>query len=874
VGDERSRQSVFGALLREHRGAAGMTQEQLADRSGLSANAIGALERGIRHAPRAATVASLATALRLGPEQRAVLAAAALQRPAPHRPPDLAPPRTAGLPVPRELPRPPADFTGRVDELATLKRLLDPARSGCRGDPVVISAIDGMGGVGKSALAIHAAHEIAGANAFPDGQLYVNLQGATTGGPPLAPLDALERMLRSLGLEPAAIPAEVDEAASRFRSLAAERRLLVVLDDAHSTEQVRPLLPGSPTCVVLITSRLALATLEGTRPLHLDVLPSDQALDLLGRIAGSERVVAEPDAAERIVHLCGRLPLAVRIAGAVLAGRPHWPLSRLVRRLDDERGRLDELRAGDLDVRATFALSYRGLAEGDARVFRLLGLLPGPSFSVALVAALAETDADRAENALDRLRHAQLAHRLDDGRYAVHDLIRLFSRERLEREEPPRRRGEALERALGWHLDTARSNGELLRRPGASRFWPVDSHAGRNGAARAALAHFEAEWRTLVEAACRAGDTGLWQLAIELSDAVHPFFSVQGHYHWSEEERTWRLALRAARNLKDRLAESRFLSYLATMFRGQQRWHDAVSCYEQSLAISHPLGDRRGEARSLNGLGSLHGMRGQLEEARTCQERSAWLFRHLGDREGEGRALNNLGIVLSNQDRRAEALACFERSLALVREAGDRHTEGYVLDNLGDELRDAGRLEYAAGCYARNLAICEELSDPDCSAWALAGLADVRRAQGRCDEAMAHCELALEVSHESGDRFCQARALGCAGDIQRAAGRPCEAVAYYQRSLAIHRERGDPLNVCRTLTCLGETRCEQGRWAEAAAALDGALAIALDMRMPHEERGIRTRLGEIRRKSGRAGVDVAREARDRAAAPALGDQVD
>jgi tetratricopeptide (TPR) repeat protein/transcriptional regulator with XRE-family HTH domain len=854
VGDERSRQSAVGARLREYRGAAGMTQEELAERSGLSVNAISALERGHRHAPRAATVAALAAALRLAPEQRAALAEAALRRPAP----GAAPPLPAiALPVPRELPRPAADFTGRVDELAALRRLLDVERQGGLGGPVVITAIDGMGGVGKSALAIHAAHELT--RAFPDGQLYVNLRGATAGVPALAPLAVLERMLRSLGLEPAAIPADAGEAAARFRSLAAGRRLLVVLDDAHSAEQVRPLLPGSPTCAVVITSRQPLATLDGIRPLHLGVLPGDQALDLLGRIAGRERVVAEPEAAERIVHLCGGLPLAVRIAGAVLGSRPHWPLARLVRRLADERRRLDELRAGDLDVRATFALSHLGLAEEDARVFRLLGVLPGSSFSVALVAALAQTDPERAENALERLRHAQLAHRIEDGRYALHDLIRLFSRELLEREEPRRGRTEALARALRWQLESARRNGELLRRPGGSRFWPVDSHPGRSEATRTALAYFEAEWRTLVEAACRAADAGLWQLAIELADALHPFFSVHGHYHWSEEERTWRLALRAARRRDDRLAESRFLSNLGTMHRGQQRWSDAVTCYEQSLAISHPLGDRQGEARSLNGLGNLHRMRGRLDEARTCQERSAALFRELGDPEGEGRALNILGVVLSLQDRRDEALACYERSLALLREAGDRHTEGYVLDNLGDDLRDAGRWEEAADCYLRSLAICDELSDPDCSAWALAGLADVRRAQGRWDEAMEHGELALAVSHESGDRFCQARALGCAGDIQRAAGHPCEAVVYYERSLAIHRERGDPLNVCRILTLLAEVRWEQGRRAEAAAALEGALAIARDTGMAHEERELLARLDVVGRRSG-GGADVSRRA--------------
>jgi Bacterial transcriptional activator domain/NB-ARC domain len=332
---------------------------------------------------------------------RQILAADPALEPLPRQPPAVGA-FAAPVVMPRQLPPDVAAFTGRGQELARLGQLLAASQGGT----VVICAINGTGGIGKSALAIHAAHQLD--SRFPDGQLYVNLQGATPGLAPLAPIQALGRLLRTLGLEPAAIPTGIQEASGLLRSLLAARRLLLVLDNARDAAQVRWLLPGGPTCAVLVTSRRMLATLDGVCHLHLDVLPLAEAIALLGRLVGGERVAAEPNAAERLVQLCGRLPLAVRIAAARLAARPTWPLAALAYRLADARRRLDELDAGELAVRTCFQVSHQLLAASPdavdqhaARAFGLLGLLDTPDFGVAVAARLLDEPQDVAEWALD-----------------------------------------------------------------------------------------------------------------------------------------------------------------------------------------------------------------------------------------------------------------------------------------------------------------------------------------------------------------------------------------------------------------------------------------------------------------------------------------
>jgi transcriptional regulator with XRE-family HTH domain len=414
--------------------------------------------------------------------------------------------------IPRQLPNDIADFTGRHRELDQLRRLLHLTSRTATG-PVVISAIDGMAGIGKSALAIHIAHRVS--DHFSDGQLYLNLHGSTPGLDPVEPLSALGQLLHGLGVPDQQVPTDVDAAAARFRTIAAPRRLLLVLDNARDAPQIRSLLPGSPTCAVLITSRQILATLEGAHPVHLDLLLPDHAIELLARIAGRQRIADDPQTAARLVRLCGYLPLAIRIAGARLAARPTWPLQVMVGKLADATRRLEELSTGELTVRAAFDISRNVLQESPDPVdraacaaFGLLGLPDGPDLSVAAAARLLGQSEPATQTLLERLIDAQLIESPVPGRYRMHDLLRLFAREQAQRERAVARRA-ALRRVLYWYLTTAQRANRLvqpvnLRRGGGGEVGSAKVGGLELRDRRDAFAWLEAERANLVAAAQQA----------------------------------------------------------------------------------------------------------------------------------------------------------------------------------------------------------------------------------------------------------------------------------------------------------------------------------------------------------------------------------
>jgi transcriptional regulator with XRE-family HTH domain len=435
----------FGVLLRLYRHAALLSQEALAEQAGLSARTIRDLEAGRVERPRGATVRLLVQALGLaGSRRRAFEMAASSLSPAPAEP-AAGPgdrdhpggPAGEGEMLAFQLPPAVADFTGRSDLTADLYRwLTTPSRRAESPQAVAVAIVTGRAGVGKTALAVHVGHQLRWA--FPDGQLFVTLDGANP--QPLDPGEALGRFLRALGMDATQIPDRVQDRAALFRARTARRRVLVVLDDAGGEAQLRPLLPGGSGCGVLVTSRSLLTALEGARLVDLDGFDLRQALELLARIIGRARTAAEPDAATAIVDRCGRLPLAVRIAGARLLAKPHWPLAQLAERLGDERRRLDELAAGDLEVRASVALSYQGLDGLQRRTFRRLGLLETTTFSAWAAAALLGLPVPQAERSLEALTDARLLDVVGrDGigqvRYRFHDLMRLFARERAAAEE-------------------------------------------------------------------------------------------------------------------------------------------------------------------------------------------------------------------------------------------------------------------------------------------------------------------------------------------------------------------------------------------------------------------------------------------------------
>jgi DNA-binding SARP family transcriptional activator len=691
---------------------------------------------------------------------------------------------------PSQLPLDLADFVGRADLVDQIGRLLGDDRA------VPVVAVSGPPGVGKTALAVHAAHRLAAA--YPDGQLFVNLHGATTGLQPLAPLEVLGRFLRAFGTDPAAVPTDLEETSGLFRSRVADRRLLVVLDNAANAAQVAPLLPAAPGCGVLVTSRRALPALDGARHLHLDVLPVGEAVELLSRLVGLERVAGDPDEAAEVARLCGRLPLALRIAGGRLAERPGWPVGALVQRLADTRRRLNELELAEVGVRASFNISLEQLGAGRDRVdraaaeaFGLLGLLDGPEVGVPVVARLLDLPEQTAERVLERLVDAQLVETTAPGRYRLHDLLRLYARELAGQRYPRAELAAALTRALGFYVATAWQTLDLLR-PGDYRLARADADLCKGGLEfadeQSALTWLEAERANLLcavrQAAASPGVPA--EVAVQLAQALFGFFWVRGH--WDDRVRVNQVALRVARRMGDRAAQAQVLSDLSGGYWLQGRYDQAMACRHESLAIFRELGDRLGQAFSLGNLALDYRWQGRYEEALACHAESLAIFRELGDRRGQAIGLGNLGVVYERQGRYEQALASLGASLAIFRELGDRDEEADCLNDLGVVHRRQGRHEDALACHEVSLAIFQELGDRDGEADCLYNLGVVHRLQGRYEESLAILQDGLAVRQELGYRRGQAESLRELGTTLRELRRPEEARAHWLEALAIFEQ--------------------------------------------------------------------------------------
>jgi DNA-binding SARP family transcriptional activator len=712
-------------------------------------------------------------------------------------------PVTASQPVPRELPGLIAGFTGRTRELQRLSRLLDP--TGAAGRPVVISAIDGMGGVGKSALAVQAAHQLA--DRFPDGQLYVNLHGATPGQPPRTPISALGQLLRSLGVEPAAIPTEAEEAAARWRTLAAaQRRLLILLDNAHDAAQVRLLLPGSPTCAVLVTSRQVLGSLDGAHLVHLDLLPQQQALALLGRLIGQQRVAAEPAAAEEVVRLCGRLPLAVRIAGARLADRPTWPVRELADRLTHASRRLDELAAEGLAVRAAFDVSLQALQHGPdgidraaAAAFGLLSLPDGPDLGVAAAARLLDEPEQTTRALLERLVDAHLLQTPRPGRYQFHDLVRLHARQHATHQQPEQGRLDALTRLFGFYAATAWHTLALIR-PRDHRLATADPRwtdgAPQFAEVLTALGWLEAERANLLSAISQAAELAPAipaELPGQLTRALHGFFSAQSY--WEDCARANQAVLQLAVRTGDRDTQAHALNDLGVAHEFLGRYQQAVTSHQHSLAIRRQLGLRQGQAASLNNLGHVHERLGHYQQAVTCLQESLAINRALGHRRGQAANLGNLGKVYQRLGRHQEAISSLQESLRTFADLGERHGVASIYSDLGSVYERLGRYQQAVTTLQESLATARELGDRLGQADSLNNLGRAYQRLGRHQEAIASQQQSLRLARELNDPHHQVEALRDLGDALLAAGRPRHAQQAWQEALTI----GEALQLPQTV---------------------------------------------------------------------------
>ncbi|MEU5260964.1 tetratricopeptide repeat protein [Amycolatopsis sp. NPDC021455] len=722
--------NAFGELLRECRLAAGWTQDELAGRSGVSAHSISVLEAG-RRQPRLSSVSLLAEALALDPRRREQLLAAARTDVTPAAEPVPPPATGSAAAVPRQLPGAVAGFTGRAAQLKELTGLLD------RNETV---AINGTAGVGKTALAVHWSHRIA--DRFPDGQLYVNLRGFDPSGQPVQPAEAIRGFLDALGVPAQRIPAGLAEQAALYRSQLADRRILVVLDNARDTSQVRPLLPGSAGCLAVVTSRDHLGGLivsEGARALPVDLMTTAEAHDLLASRLGPERLAAEPQAAGELIELCVHLPLALSIVAARATCTPARSLTELARQLRDVRDRLRALDIGDtsVDVSAVFSWSYRTLSAAAARMFRLLSVHPGPVLSLSAAASLAGTGRDQAREALAELVKAQLLTEPATGRFAYHDLLRAYSADRARGEETEQARRAAVHRMLDHYLHTAHA-ATLLLNPPNDRL----SLAGpRPGVIVEALADDEQAWQwftterpgfaAAVDLATDTGfDTHAWQLACSVAN-----FCIRAG-HWTRMVTTQQVAIAAAERAGEPHGQAWSLRELGRAYIRLGRHSDAQASLRRALELDERLGDLVGQARSHNNLGIVSYAQGDHPEALAQGKTAYALFRAAGHRAGQAEALNAIGWMQTQLGRHAEALHFCAQALELHRAVGSKHGEADTWDSLGHAHHHLGEHQQAAACYRHALELFRKLGARHPQADTLIRLGETHQAAG--DFAGAH----------------------------------------------------------------------------------------------------------------------------------------
>ncbi|WP_171074766.1 AfsR/SARP family transcriptional regulator [Nonomuraea basaltis] len=641
--------------------------------------------------------------------------------------------------VPAELPADTRAFTGRTAELAWLHRLL----TGQGGAPVV-AAIDGPGGIGKSALAVRAAHAVAGR--FADGVLYVDLLGSTAGRQPMAPAEALGRMLRSLGLAGTAVPTDPQEAAARYRSLTAARNLLIVLDNALDARQVRPLLPAGPGCVVITTSRQAMTSLDVASHLHLTGLRHQEGMELLSRVAGADRVAAEPEAAAQIVRLCDALPLALRIAAARLAARPDWTLTHLAGQLADATRRLDALEHDDLAVRASITVGQAHLAADPAALFPLLGLLDSSIHTAASAGALAGWFEPRAETALEALLAARLLEPAGLGRHRMHDLLRLHAREQAEQ---------------------------------------IDQ-AVQTGAIRRALLHYVAA----ADAACLLIDSSLHSLreSMDLPEVAIATLREANDWLSAERDNLLQLARQAVNSQHPEVALA-LNGCLTALFWRRGWFGELAEVCESALELAVRRGDLPGQARLLTDLGYILAEQGRhtesvehLERALNCWDKAGLPLKKAG-------TYNDLGITYTMMGRYDEALSALAASQSISQQTGLREKEAVVLNNRVHVYYRQGRFEEAIEEARTALDMCPDPTGPG-AATSHDTLADAYRAAGRLAEAESAYRTAIELQGEAELDFGTALSHWWLGRTLHDLGRRTEARLHWRQSLDLLLEAG------------------------------------------------------------------------------------
>jgi tetratricopeptide (TPR) repeat protein/transcriptional regulator with XRE-family HTH domain len=842
---------TFAGLLRRLRAEARLTQEELAEAAGLSPRSVSDLERGINRTARKDTAVLLAGALGLpGTVAELFVAAARGRGPAE----DVVAARQAAVlgafaaAATRGLPRDAASFTGRRAELDRLAEGLDGLAAG--GGVVGICAIGGMAGVGKTTFAVHAAHRLAGS--FPDGQFYLPLHGHTLGQRPVDPADALSSLLLTAGVPAAHIPPGLEARAAQWRDHVAGKKILLLLDDAASHEQVRPLLPGTGGSLVLVTSRRRLAALEDAAVISLDTLAPQEAAALLTRLAGRPGLQPGDGAVSEITRLCGYLPLAIGLVASQLRHHPAQTADSVAASLAEATDRMELMRAENLSVAAAFDLSYADLTEGQQRLFRRLGLIPGPSFDAHAAAALDGTSPGQARRHLDELYDQHLITEPELGRYQLHDLLREHARGMAAGPVAAADSEAAAGRLLDYYMQTAlvadryfiiRASPYRRQRPRSTQAQPPDlSTLGQ------AAAWLEAERANLHAAADYAAARGRSRHAVAIPVAMSGFLAARGH--WDQSAALHQSALAAARQAGDRLDEADTLRELGPLQRESGDYASAAVTLARALALYRDIGDQPGQADAFNELGYLHTLTGDYMAATASYQQALGLVRGLGDRRSEAWTLNGMGLLQHLTGDYPAAFASQQQALELFRDLDDLHGQARALNDLAVVQQETGSYPAAAASQQQALALFRDLGHRLGEAHALNDLGLVQQETGDYPAAAASHQQALVLFRDLRNLLGQAEALNRLGELSLRSSATAQARDQHTRALAIARDISAAPEEARALEGIGNSHLREGNPGHAAVHLRQALAIYQRIGAPAAQR-IRETLRNPRRTGGR-----------------------
>jgi DNA-binding SARP family transcriptional activator/Flp pilus assembly protein TadD len=783
---------------------------------------------------------------------------------------EVPPPATAA--VTRTLPRDVASFTGRGAELG---RLLGDLAAAATGGVVGICAIGGMAGIGKTTLAVHAAHRLV--ERFPDGQLFLPLHAHTPGQRPVDPADALASLLLAAGVGARQIPPGVEARAARWRDYLAGKKVLLVLDDTSGHEQVRPLLPGTAGSLVLITSRRRLAALEDATVISLDTLAPDEAAELLARLAGWPDLGAGDAGVGEIARLCGYLPLAIGMVASQLRHHPAWTTVGLAADLAAARDRLGVMRAENLSVAAAFDLSYQDLTSDQQRLFRRLGLHPGPDIDACAAAALDGTTTETARRGLEGLYGQHLITEPTPGRYRLHDLLREHARS-LAASDDPATCEAAAGRLLDYYLHAALAAGSHIP---PQRITSVSLPPARPpdcappiATQSQASSWLEAERANLSAAAGYAAATGRTQHAMVIPAVITGFLNLGGY--WDQDVALLQTAVAAARQAGDRPSQGQLLLLLglaqwmtddvagatATLRQALALYRDlgdpagqgdaingigyvclitndypaATASLRQALELCRSIGHRLGQANALSGLGTVYRLTGNYPAAATSLQQALELFRGIGHRAGEYDALSELAIVQTLTGDYPAAATTFEHVLALQRDAGDRFGQAFMLRELGRLQRLTGDYRAAAASQQQALAEFRDLGARTNQPDALNELGLVQQLTGDYAAAAISHQQALEISGDTGERQCQAESLNGLGELATRTAATQQARDYHTQALAIARDLGAFQEEARAIEGIGRAHLHDGHTGEGTTHLRQALALYQRIEAPDARR--------------------------------------